>query len=126
MYKLSQRSLNNLIGVHPKLANVFKEAIKTAPLDFMIICGVRSLDAQQKAFKEKTSKCDGIIKKSKHQKKPDGYGYAVDAVPYPINWDDKKKFKNLSAHIKATAKKMGVKIVWGGDWGWDMPHYELA
>ena len=34
-------------------------------------------------------------------------------------------FDKLANHIKATAKKLNIKIVWGGDWKFlDKPHYE--
>lgn len=41
-YILSQRSLNNLKGVHPNLVKVVKRAIEITGQDFMVIEGVRS------------------------------------------------------------------------------------
>ena len=127
-YTLSENSKDKLKGVHPKLALVFTEAIKTSPIDFTILEGKRTTERQIDLFRNGHSKCDGMKKKSNHQPKADGLGYAVDAAPYPIDWNDKKRFKILSNHIKATAKKLGMKIVWGGDWVsfCDMPHYELV
>ena len=127
VYKLSQSSLNKLKGVHPKLVQLVLIAIKTSPIDFCVTCGVRSLADQQKAFKEKRSKCDGIINKSNHQVKSDGLGHAVDIAPLPINYNDIKKFDALAVHIKKIAKDLKINIRWGGDFKSlvDKPHYEL-
>lgn len=127
VYKLSQSSLNKLKGVHPKLVQLVLTAIKTSPIDFCVTCGVRSLADQQKAFKTKHSKCDGIVKKSNHQVKDDGLGHAVDLAPCPINYNDTKKFDNLAVHIKKVAKDLKINIRWGGDFKSlvDKPHYEL-
>lgn len=127
-YKLSEKSILNLKGLNPKLIELVLTASKTSPIDFTVLEGVRSQARQIELFKNGHSKCDGVKNKSNHQIKADGFGYAVDLAPLPINWNDKKRFKILSDHIKATAKKLGIKIVWGGDWSSfvDMPHYELV
>lgn len=126
-YKLSAISLMRLKGVHPKLVELVLAAIKTSPIDFRVDYGVRTAQEQFALFKAGRSKCDGKTKKSNHQVKPDGYGYAVDLLPLPIEWNNKQAFKTLASHIKETAKKMNIRIQWGGDWTSfvDMPHYEL-
>ena len=52
---------------------------------------------------------------------------AVDIAPYPIDWNDTKRFDKLAEHIKKKAKQLNIPITWGGDWKTlvDMPHYEL-
>jgi len=128
MYKFSQRSINNLKGVHPKLVQLMMIAIKTAPVDFVITEGVRTQQRQQELFKQGKSKCDGIKKKSNHQIKADGFGHAIDLYPLPIDYKNKQPYILLSNHIKAKAKELGINISWGGDWKSfiDMPHYELS
>ena len=127
MFKFSQRSINNLKDIHPNLVKVMNEAIKTSPIDFVITEGVRTAERQNQCFKAGKSKCDGYIKKSNHQKKVDGYGHAVDLYPLPIQYSDAVPYVILAKHIKETAKKLGVKIVWGGDWKMvDRPHWELG
>ena len=128
MCTFSKRSLNNLIGIHPDLVKVMKEAIKDTPIDFVITEGVRTAKRQNDLFKAKKSKCDGYTKKSNHQVKADGYGHAVDLYPLPIQYSDAIPYIMLSKHIKDTAKKLGIRIAWGGDWKTfvDRPHYELA
>ena len=126
-YKFSQRSLNNLKNVHPLLIKLMKAAIVNAPIDFVITEGVRTTQRQKELFKQGKSKCDGVIKKSNHQVKADGYGHAVDLYPLPIQYKDLKPYKILSEHIKKIAKELNINITWGGDFKSfiDAPHYEL-
>ena len=125
-FKFSQRSLNNLKGVHTLMIKLMKTAIINAPIDFVITEGVRTTERQQELFKQGKSKCDGIKNKSKHQKKADGYGYAVDLYPLPIQYKDIKPYKILSEHIKKVAKQLNINIEYGGDWRMrDYPHYQL-
>lgn len=140
MYKLSKRSLDNLKGVHPNLSTIMQEAIKNCPIDFTITEGVRTVQRQQELFAlgrskpgKKVTNADGIKIKSNHQPKPDGFGHAVDLYPFflgqvQVNHKDTiKNLKLIADHIKATAKKLGLKITWGGDWRnpYDPPHFQL-
>lgn len=127
MYKFSERSLKKLNGVHPSMIYILLKAIKTSPVDFSILEGVRSQERQKQLYKSGASRCDGVKNKSNHQVKENGFGYAVDLAPYPIDWKDTKRFKILSEHIKKVAKELEINIRWGGDFKSlvDMPHYEL-
>lgn len=122
MCKLSATSITKLELVHPNLQMLFKEAIKDTPIDFTITCGWRGKEEQNKAFAAGNSKLKFPM--SKHNKMP---AMAVDAVPYPRMWDaSDSEWLLLSNHIKKTAAKLNIKIVWGGDWKFvDKPHYEL-
>lgn len=141
MPKFSKRSKDNLAGVHPVLIQIMEEAIKDSPVDFTITEGVRSQDKQKLLYSigrrgiagERTvTKKDGVVNKSKHQVKQDGYGYAVDLYPY---YNGKvqvtgngvtEAFKKIAEHIKKKALQLGHKITWGGDWKIvDMPHFEI-
>lgn len=140
MYQLSQRSRENLTGVHPNLARIMQEAIKTSPVDFTIVEGVRTVKRQQELFAlgrtrpgVKVTNADGIKRKSNHQAKADGYGHAVDIYPFfdgavqVTHKDTVKQLAVLAKHIKATAKRLGLEITWGGDWRnpFDPPHFQL-
>lgn len=103
--RLSSRSLRNLVGVHPDLVRIIEESIKRSPVDFVVTEGVRSERRQQELYKEGKSRCDGVRKKSKHQKRSDGYGYAVDVYPLPIDYSKKEPYISLSKHIKRTARE---------------------
>ncbi len=47
-FKLSNRSLRKLEGVHPLLVDTVKEAIKVSLVDFGVIYGVRDLAEQKR------------------------------------------------------------------------------
>ncbi len=140
MKTLGKRSLNSLQGVHPKLKELLMEAIKECPIDFTIISGVRTTAEQQALYAQgrtlpgkKVTNVDGVYKKSNHQAKNDGFGYAVDLYPYvngsvQVNHKDVPKWlKEIAEHIKKVAFCMKIEITWGGDWKSlvDMPHFEL-
>ncbi len=136
MNKFSQRSRNNLKGIHPELVRLMEEAIKESPVDFTITNGVRTVEEQQALYAQGRTKpghivtnCDGIRKKSNHQLKADGYGYAVDLYPYVngrVQVNNVEGLKRIASHIKETALTLGIKIEWGGDWKMkDYPHFEL-
>lgn len=126
MPSFSKRSAERLATCHPDLQKIFNEVIKTN--DCTIICGARTLAEQQAAFKGGFSKLDGIKKKSKHQiSKEQPLSLAVDVLPFPINWNDKKGHDEFAKIVKAVANRLGVKIKWGGDFKSfsDKPHWEL-
>ena len=139
-YVLSKRSLDNLKGVHPNLSLIIQEAITTSTVDFTVVEGVRTLKRQQELYSQgrtkpgkKVTNADGINRKSNHQIKSNGYGYAVDIYPFflgqvQINHEDTiSSLKKIADHIKITAKRLGIFITWGGDWRnpYDPPHFEL-
>lgn len=117
-YSLGERSRKNLEGVHPDLVKVVERAIKLTEQDFTVIEGLRTVERQRELLKQGFTK----TMNSRHLT-----GHAVDIAPYPINWDNKDRFIEVSKFVKQAAKELGVAIVWGGDWkgSWDMPHYEL-
>ena len=133
MYKLGSRSVGNLKGIHPNLQKVVEKAIELSSQDFTVISGVRTTKEQQDLYAQGRTKAgnvvtnaDGVRSKSNHQVKYDGYGHAVDIVPYPVDWDDLSKFKAIATAMKLAACELKVNIDWGGDWKMkDFPHFEL-
>lgn len=127
MYKFSAKSLSRLNNskVHPKIKILMYEAIKTSSIDFTIIETVRTIEQQKINVAKGVSKT--MNSKHIHSKTKSGYCEAVDIAPYPIDWKNIKRFILLSQHIKDTAKRLGIKITWGGDFKsfFDAPHYEL-
>lgn len=138
MSKFSKRSLDALIGVHPNLFKVLNKAIETTPIDFTIIEGVRTKQRQQQLYSQgRTTKgsivtyADGVVKKSNHQPKSDGYGHAIDFCPYVnggLDWNNHANFKVIADHIVKTGKELGIKITAGYYWKkpYDPPHVELG
>ena len=136
MYKLSTRSLNTMVGVHPDIVKVIKASINDSPYDFMITQGLRTAKYQNELYQQgrtkkgfKVTNADGYIKKSNHQMKIDGFGYAIDFVILngkALDWDTEEKYEAAARHILETGHKLGVNLEWGGDWKFkDYPHIQL-
>lgn len=143
MYKLSNRSLQRLYGVDVSLVRVVKRAIELTDQDFMVTEGVRTREQccinYGKGRTEQQCSLKGVPVKyaqpslskvtwlnnpfaSKHTT-----GKAIDLIPYPVDWNDLKKFHMIAAAMKQAAAELGVKIKWGGDWkkSKDYPHFEI-
>lgn len=146
--KYSKRSRSNLDTCHQDLQKIFDRVI--LKYDNTAICGARTDSEQFKLYKkgrklagdawiiEDKSKVvtykDGYNKKSKHQP-PEGsiLSMALDAVPYPIDWDDTEGFIAFGNYVKGVADtlldygEIEHALEWGGDWKWkDMPHFQLV
>tara|TARA_R110000772_G_scaffold7145_6_gene24491 strand:- start:2319 stop:2696 length:378 start_codon:yes stop_codon:yes gene_type:complete len=117
-YKLGTRSLQNLSGVHPDMVAVVKLAITITDVDFAVIEGIRHIDRQRQLLKAGKS----TTLNSRHLT-----GHAVDMVPYPVDWEDLKRFEQMANAMQEAADELEVPIVWGGDWKtfYDAPHFEL-
>lgn len=118
MYKLSQRSMQHLSGVHPDLVAVVKRAIEITTQDMMVIEGVRHINRQRELVAKGASK----TMNSRHLT-----GHAVDLAPYPVNWDW-EYFYPIADAMKAAADELEVDLEWGGDWKSfpDGPHFQLS
>lgn len=139
MYKLGAKSLERLFGVHPRMVAVVKRAIELSEVDFTVLEGVRTPERQAQLYAQGRTEPGQIVTwtlKSNHFKKADGYGHAVDIAPWPIDWNDTKRFDQMAKAMFAAAKELGTKIRWGADWDQDgtprergesdSPHFELA
>ena len=128
-YKLGNRSLQNLSGVHPDLVSVVNRAIETTKQDFGVIEGLRNIERQRKLFKSGASE----TMNSRHLT-----GHAVDIAPYPFNGDvdkdgkinieDWDQYYPIEYAMKQAAKELDVDLEWGGDWKSfkDGPHWQLS
>ena len=141
MYKYSQRSASELATVDVRLQNLFNFVLKF--WDHTIIDGIRTIAEQEKNVARGVSK----TMDSKHLS-----GRAIDAMPYPINWDKIEKglaavkkveggMEVLEAYmfqgfVAGVAAHMGINIRQGVDWNSnrqfedqsfnDIPHTELV
>lgn len=119
-FRLSQRSLDRLLGVHPALVEVVKAAILRTPVDFMVTEGLRTPKRQAALVRAGASR----TLKSRHLT-----GHAVDVaamVDGQVRWDW-PLYPRIAAAFKAVARERGVALIWGGDWKSlrDGPHFEL-
>ncbi len=120
-YKLSQRSKDKLVGVHPKLVAVVERAIEITDRDFMVLEGLRTPERQKEMVASGKSK----TLNSRHLT-----GRAVDLAVLrngKVTWVW-EEYEYLAGIMKQAAAELGVKIIWGGDWEKfrDGVHFELA
>lgn len=125
-FKLSNRSLKNREGVHPKLIQICDRAIEITNVDFGIpeTGGLRSDEQQKYLFQKGLSKADGVLKRSRHQE-----GRALDFFPYVAG---KASYlpgdcAMVAAAFLQAASELGYKLQWGGHWFSfkDYPHVQL-
>ena len=129
----TQRSIDNMQGLHPDLIRVLNRALQTSPTMFVVTEGLRTLGRQKELVRIGASK----TLKSRHLKQADGYGHAFDFYAYvDTNSDGKIAFEEMSNvrmmlgiadAIKKAAGDENVSITYGGDWRKfkDYPHFEL-
>jgi peptidoglycan L-alanyl-D-glutamate endopeptidase CwlK len=132
--------MKRLEGVHPDLAKKIQqilEAMASLGHPMMVTDGVRTTTAQQALYAQGRTKpgkivtyADGVVKKSNHQAKSDGFGHAVDCCfavdvdgdgPDDPSWDVTHPWR-LYGEMAVT-----LGLEWGGNWAKlvDKPHVEL-
>lgn len=120
MFKLSNKSLDRLKGVHPDLVKVVKRAIELTEIDFSVGEGLRTIARQ----KELVAKGASQTMKSRHLT-----GHAVDLYAFvdgSVSWEW-KYYANISESVLKAAKELGVDVEWGGNWKMkDGPHFQLT
>ncbi|WP_421731218.1 M15 family metallopeptidase [Brevundimonas sp.] len=119
-FRLSRRSRDRLIGVHPSLIAVVERAITRTPVDFMITEGLRTPARQALLVKAGASR----TLNSRHLT-----GHAVDVaalIEGQVRWDW-PLYPRIAEAFKAAALELKTPLVWGGDWARlrDGPHFEL-
>ncbi len=113
-FVLSTRSRAELKGVHPDLIAVVERAIVLTAQDFTVHDGVRTLEQQKALVRSGASK----TLNSRHLVKPDGYGHAVDLVPWiggKPRWEWKPIYL-IALAVRRAAVEQGVGLTWGGVW----------
>ena len=119
-FRLSVRSMKRLVGVHPRLVALVREAAALSPVDFVVTEGLRTAQRQAALVRAGASR----TRRSRHLT-----GHAVDIaalVDGQVRWDW-PLYPRIAAAFKAAAVRQGTAIVWGGDWTSlkDGPHFEL-
>lgn len=109
----SKTSKNKLGSCHPSLQKLFGAVIEH--FDCKILEGHRLRQQQDYLFSLGKSKLK--YPKSKHNRTP---SEAVDAAPYPIDWNDRDRFHFFAGFVCATARALKIKIRWGGNWSGDL------
>ena len=108
-FKLSQKSLDKLEGVHPEMVKCVKSAIEWTKVDFGVICGMRT-EAEQRALVDKGA---SQTMASKHLE-----GLAVDLMAYcgsRASWE-LNLYDDIADAMAKAAKTHNVAIKWGAAW----------
>lgn len=128
-FVFSQRSKNNLVGVHPLLVKLMTKALEVVPYDFIVTEGLRTVARQRELVRKGASQ----TMNSYHMPQADGWGHAVDiALLYKgtVTWEN-KYYEEEADVILRLAREMfnrsHASITWGGSWKklYDTPHYQL-
>jgi peptidoglycan L-alanyl-D-glutamate endopeptidase CwlK len=151
MAKFGKASEANLVLVHPDLIRLFREVIKH--WDCTVTDGVRTIAEQKLNIKRgvsKTMDSKHLPRNEKGELNEDGKAWAVDVMPYPVDWDAIEKgiaavkrvdpgMQTLEAYgfvgfVQGMAAAMGIELRVGADWDndrnfanhtfVDLPHFE--
>jgi peptidoglycan L-alanyl-D-glutamate endopeptidase CwlK len=119
MPKFSQDSFSKLSTCHLDLQVLFFEIIRT--FDCQVLEGYRNQADQEKAFAAGNTQLH--YPNGKHNHQP---SLAVDVAPYPLDWNNTKRFYWFAGFVMGVAMrlkeegKMSHAIRYGGDWNGDM------
>lgn len=118
-----ERSEKALSTCHPDLVAVARRALQLTTIDFTVTEGHRGKAAQEAAFAAGRSKLH--FGESKHNRQP---SEALDIVPWPVNWNDARLFREIALAFQGASRELGIEIKWGGNFKTfvDFPHFELA
>ena len=108
-FKLSQRSLDKLEGVHPDMVKCVKSAINYSKVEFGVIGGMRSESEQRELVAKGASK----TMRSKHLT-----GHAVDLMAYVgsrASWE-LNLYDDIADAMAQASKEHNVPIKWGAAW----------
>lgn len=120
-YALSSLSLGQLIGVHPRLVALVRQAILITDQDFRVTDGMRTLTEQHKLVAAGKS----WTLRSRHLVQHDGFGHAVDLVPWvdgQLSWSWSLCYR-VAAAMSEAERDQNVEIRWGGVWDRPMSSY---
>ena len=119
-FKFSKSSLEHLQTTDIQIQLVIRSTLQLGIMDFAVTCGLRSKAEQNRLFNLPSKPTKLRWPNSKHNS-VDGISRAVDIVPF-INGKSSYRVEDccfLAGLVLATAKCLGVKMRWGGNWDRD-------
>lgn len=153
IFAYGQTSQDRLATVHPALRGVCVKALGYSTVDITVLEGARTMERQRALYAQGRTTAELIAAgvtgidgrpdlpkvtwtlNSRHLPKEDGFSWAVDLAPWPIDWNDISRFDAVALAMFRAASAMGVRIRWGADWDGDgklrergesdSPHFEL-
>ena len=136
-FKWSQASLRNRAELHPDLARLADFALEHFGADITIADGARTVAEQQKNVAKGVSRTMDSMHLPRDANGtrtdgPEGKAWAMDILPYPIDWDAIERglsaLKHADPHLKTAqmymflgylagvADALGIHVRLGADW----------
>jgi peptidoglycan L-alanyl-D-glutamate endopeptidase CwlK len=129
MPSFGDKSKRILSTCDPRLQELAELVVES--YDITVLEGFRTNARQDELFRQGKSKLQAG--ESKHNQDP---SLAIDIAPYPIDWENPKRFYLLAGFMFQAAAGLGINLRWGGDWDrdWihtdqtfhDLPHFEIV
>jgi len=120
-YTFGKASEAELVGVHPALVEVCRRALVLTTQDFSVHEGLRDIAVQRQLVKRGAS----LTLNSLHLTQSDGFGHAVDLVPYVVGrlrWEWPLIYP-IALAMRAASLEHETPLIWGGVW--DRPLHTL-
>jgi peptidoglycan L-alanyl-D-glutamate endopeptidase CwlK len=105
----SINSIEQLASCDDRLQVILGEALQV--MDCSILEGHRNEVRQNELHAN--GKTQKLFPDSKHNSIP---SKAVDAIPFPIDWEDRERMSLFAGIVIGIGYKHRVNIRWGGDW----------
>lgn len=108
------KSRAELKGVHPRMVAFAERTLALSTQDFSVHDGLRTSAEQAEYMRTGASQ----TLNSKHLRQADGFGHAVDLVPF-INGKPRWEWPPIyviAAAAKRAARELNVRVRWGGCW----------
>ncbi len=112
MPSFSRRSRHRLRTCDERLQVLFDRVVKD--FDCTILQGHRGRVAQNQAFQNGRSRLQWP--EGNHNRYP---SHAIDVAPWPIDWDDLRRFYFFGGFVLGIASELAIPIRFGGDWDGD-------
>lgn len=113
-FTFGAKSRSELKGVHPKMVRFAELTLCYSAQDFGIHDGLRTTAEQAEYVRTGASQ----TMNGKHLKQKDGWGHAIDAVPFingKLRWEWPPIYV-IAAAAKRAAAELGLRVKWGGAW----------
>jgi len=99
-----------LTKAHPDLRRLVEKVAETWEL--VVLEVARTPERQAELVAQGKSK----TLQSKHLIQADGFAHAIDLAPLPVDWNDRARWYYFGGFCVATAIRLGLPVLWGGDW----------
>lgn len=112
MPNFGRRSVHQLRTCDLWLQRLFERVVIN--YDCAVLIGHRGEEPQHQAFLSGKSEKDWPD--GEHNTYP---SKAVDVAPWPIDWENTKRFYHFAGYVLGVAEVLAIPIRWGGDWDRD-------